>query len=37
MSKSEKDLMSLRNFGIKSKQELEERLKSLGLSMPTLS
>jgi DNA-directed RNA polymerase subunit alpha len=37
MSKSEKDLMSLRNFGIKSKQELEERLKSLGLSMPLLS
>jgi DNA-directed RNA polymerase subunit alpha len=35
MSKTEKDLMSLRNFGIKSKQELEERLKSLGLSMPT--
>jgi DNA-directed RNA polymerase subunit alpha len=37
MSKTEKDLMSLRNFGIKSKQELEERLKSLGLSMPSLS
>jgi DNA-directed RNA polymerase subunit alpha len=37
MSKTEKDLMSLRNFGIKSKQELEERLKSLGLSMPALS
>jgi DNA-directed RNA polymerase subunit alpha len=35
MSKSEKDLMSLRNFGIKSKQELEERLETLGLSMPT--
>ena len=34
MSKTEKELMSLRNFGIKSKQELEERLKSLGLSMP---
>ena len=35
MSKSEKELMSLRNFGIKSKQELEERLQSLGLSMPS--
>ncbi len=35
MSKSEKDLMSLRNFGIKSKQELEERLKTLGLSLPS--
>lgn len=35
MSKTEKDLMSLRNFGIKSKVELEERLKSMGLSMPT--
>lgn len=34
MSKSEKELLSLRNFGTKSKQELEERLKSLGLSMP---
>ena len=35
MSKSLKDLMSLRNFGIKSKQELEERLETLGLSMPS--
>ncbi|OGO39525.1 MAG: hypothetical protein A2147_04250 [Chloroflexi bacterium RBG_16_57_8] len=35
MSKTEKDLMSLRNFGIKSKVELEERLKSMGLSMPS--
>ena len=35
INKSEKELMSLRNFGIKSKQELEERLKSLGLSLPT--
>jgi DNA-directed RNA polymerase subunit alpha len=35
MSKSEKELMSLRNFGIKSKQELEERLESLGLTMPS--
>jgi len=34
MSKTQKELMSLRNFGIKSKQELEERLTSLGLSMP---
>lgn len=34
MSKTQKELMSLRNFGIKSKQELEERLMSLGLSMP---
>ncbi len=35
LSKTEKELMSLRNFGIKSKQELEERLKSLGLSLPS--
>ncbi len=35
LTKSEKDLMSLRNFGTKSKQELDERLKSLGLSLPT--
>jgi DNA-directed RNA polymerase alpha subunit len=35
MSKTEKELMSLRNFGIKSKVELEERLKSMGLSMPS--
>ncbi len=33
MSKTEKDLMSLRNFGIKSKQELEERLQTLGLHL----
>jgi DNA-directed RNA polymerase subunit alpha len=33
MSKTDKDLMSLRNFGVKSRQELEERLRSLGLSM----
>ncbi len=33
MSKTEKDLMSLRNFGIKSKQELEERLQTLGLTL----
>jgi DNA-directed RNA polymerase subunit alpha len=33
VSKTEKELMSLRNFGLKSKQELEERLRSLGLSL----
>ena len=33
VSKTEKELMSLRNFGLKSKQELEERLQSLGLSL----
>lgn len=33
MSRGEKELMSLRNFGQKSKQELEERLKGLGLSL----
>jgi len=33
VSKTEKELMSLRNFGMKSKQELEERLQSLGLSL----
>lgn len=33
VSKTEKELMSLRNFGLKSKQELEDRLKSLGLSL----
>jgi DNA-directed RNA polymerase subunit alpha len=33
LSKTEKDLMSLRNFGIKSKQELEERLESLGVRL----
>lgn len=32
-SKTEKDLMSLRNFGLKSKQEIEERLAALGLSL----
>jgi DNA-directed RNA polymerase subunit alpha len=32
-SKNEKDLMSLRNFGQKSKQEIEDRLESLGLSL----
>ncbi|MFH1381911.1 MAG: DNA-directed RNA polymerase subunit alpha [Chloroflexota bacterium] len=33
MSRGEKELMSLRNFGQKSKQELNERLASLGLSL----
>jgi len=31
--KGEKELLSLRNFGQKSKQELEERIKSLGLPL----
>ncbi len=31
VSKGEKELLSLRNFGQKSRQEVEERLKSLGL------
>ncbi len=33
MSKGEKELLSLRNFGQKSRQEVEERLKALGLSL----
>jgi len=33
ITKSEKELLSLRNFGQKSKQELDERLKALGLSL----
>lgn len=33
LSKGEKGLMALRNFGQKSKQEIEERLKGLGLSL----
>ncbi|MFC1969035.1 DNA-directed RNA polymerase subunit alpha [Chloroflexota bacterium] len=33
LSKGEKEMMSLRNFGQKSKQELEERLMTLGLSL----
>ena len=33
VTKGEKELLSIRNFGQKSKQELEERLKSLGLSL----
>ncbi len=34
VSKGEKELLSLRNFGQKSRQEVEERLKALGLSLP---
>jgi len=33
ISKGEQELLSLRNFGQKSKQELEERLNELGLSL----
>jgi DNA-directed RNA polymerase subunit alpha len=33
VTKGEKELLSLRNFGQKSRQEVEERLKSLGLSL----
>ena len=33
VSKGEKDLLSLRNFGQKSRQEVEEKLKSLGLNL----
>jgi len=33
VSKGEKELLSLRNFGQKSRQEVEERLKNLGLSL----
>jgi DNA-directed RNA polymerase subunit alpha len=33
ISKGEKEMMALRNFGLKSKQEIEERLNSLGLSL----
>ncbi|MBA7674604.1 DNA-directed RNA polymerase subunit alpha [subsurface metagenome] len=33
ISKKEKELLALRNFGQKSKHELEERLKELGLSL----
>ncbi|UCD54533.1 MAG: DNA-directed RNA polymerase subunit alpha, partial [Dehalococcoidia bacterium] len=31
--KTEKELLALRNFGQKSKDELEERLEELGLSL----
>ena len=33
ISKGEKGLMTLRNFGVKSLQELEERLKEMGLTL----
>jgi DNA-directed RNA polymerase subunit alpha len=33
LSRGEKELMLLRNFGQKSKQEIEERLKTIGLSL----
>jgi DNA-directed RNA polymerase subunit alpha len=33
ISKGEKGLLSLRNFGQKSRQEIEERLEALGLSL----
>jgi DNA-directed RNA polymerase subunit alpha len=33
VTKGEKELLSLRNFGQKSRQEVEERLKALGLSL----
>jgi DNA-directed RNA polymerase alpha subunit len=33
ISKEEKELLRLRNFGQKSSQEINERLKSLGLSL----
>jgi len=33
ISTGEKELMSLRNFGQKSRQEIDERLNALGLSL----
>jgi DNA-directed RNA polymerase subunit alpha len=33
ITKGEKELLSIRNFGQKSKKELEERLEALGLSL----
>jgi DNA-directed RNA polymerase subunit alpha len=33
LAKGEKELLSLRNFGQKSRQEVEERLKSIGLTL----
>jgi len=33
ISKGEKELLGLRNFGQKSKQELEARLKAIGLPL----
>jgi len=35
ISKGEKELMDLRNFGRKSKQEIDERLEAMGLSLAT--
>jgi DNA-directed RNA polymerase subunit alpha len=37
VSLSEKELLSLRNFGQKSRQEVEEKLVSLGLTFPKMS
>jgi DNA-directed RNA polymerase subunit alpha len=37
VSLSEKELLSLRNFGQKSRQEVEEKLVSLGLTFPKIS
>jgi len=37
VTKEEKDLMALRNFGAKSKQEIKERLAELGLSLASSS
>ena len=33
ISKQEKELMALRNFGLKSKTEIEERLAAMGLAL----
>ena len=37
VSLGEKELLSLRNFGQKSRQEVEEKLTGLGLSFPKIS
>jgi DNA-directed RNA polymerase alpha subunit len=37
VSKGEKELLALRNFGQKSKQEIEDRLNALGLSLLSLA
>lgn len=37
VSKGEKELLSLRNFGLKSRQEVEERLKALGMTLALTS
>jgi DNA-directed RNA polymerase subunit alpha len=37
ISKEEKELLSLHNFGQKSMQEVKERLQSLGLSLTPVS